>query len=103
VANAGELQGAVFAPLRWASRNRKPKPTRCPAPTPPGHRLTGRDVLARLLWGARLVLQIGLVSELIALVIGSIYGAFMGYFVGKVDSWACASWKLSKPCRSCFS
>jgi peptide/nickel transport system permease protein len=46
---------------------------------------TGRDVLARLLWGARIVLQIGLVSELIALIIGAIYGALMGYFVGKVD------------------
>jgi peptide/nickel transport system permease protein len=45
----------------------------------------GRDVLARLLWSTRIVMSIGFVAVIISLVIGIIYGAFMGYFAGKVD------------------
>jgi peptide/nickel transport system permease protein len=86
LARAGELRNALFAPLRWGFAEQETKVFSMPGA---GHLLgtdwTGRDVLARLLWGARIVLQIGLVSELIALVVGAVYGALMGYFVGKVD------------------
>lgn len=86
MAAQGELAGAVYAPLRWGYAEQEMHPFSMPSAT---HLLgtdwTGRDVLSRLLWGARIVLEIGLVSEIISLVIGSIYGALMGYFVGKVD------------------
>jgi peptide/nickel transport system permease protein len=86
MARTGELQEAVFAPLRWGYAEQEKSVYAMPSSEHVlGTDWTGRDVLARLLWGARIVLQIGLVSEMIALMIGAIYGALMGYFVGKVD------------------
>jgi len=46
----------------------------------------GRDVLARLFWGARVSLVVGLVATLVSLVIGVSYGAISGYFGGRVDN-----------------
>jgi len=45
----------------------------------------GRDVLARLLYGARISLSIGLVSVAIAATIGTTLGIVAGYFGGTVD------------------
>jgi peptide/nickel transport system permease protein len=42
----------------------------------------GRDVLARMLYGARISLQVGLVSVGVALVIGTLLGLIAGYFPG---------------------
>ncbi len=46
----------------------------------------GRDVLARVIYGARLSISIGLTTALTAFVIGTVYGAVSGYFGGKLDS-----------------
>lgn len=46
----------------------------------------GRDVLARLFWGARVSLLVGLVGALVALSIGVSYGAISGYLGGWVDN-----------------
>ena len=46
----------------------------------------GRDLLARLVYGARISLTVGLVAELIIIVIGTIVGAVAGYFGGPVES-----------------
>lgn len=45
----------------------------------------GRDVLSRVLYGARTALVAGIVIEVLAVVFGSILGALAGYFGGKVD------------------
>ena len=45
----------------------------------------GRDMLARLMEGARVSLFIGLVAPLIYVLIGIIYGGFAGYFGGRFD------------------
>ena len=45
----------------------------------------GRDVLARMFFGARISLTIGLVATSIAMLIGIIIGAASGYFGGWVD------------------
>jgi oligopeptide transport system permease protein len=47
----------------------------------------GRDLLARIIFGSRLSISIGLTTALIAFVIGTLYGATAGYLGGKVDSW----------------
>jgi peptide/nickel transport system permease protein len=47
----------------------------------------GRDVLSRLIYGARVSLIVGLVSMAIALGTGSAVGAVAGYFGGRVDVW----------------
>lgn len=45
----------------------------------------GRDIWARLVYGARISLWIGTVSIGIAMVIGSIIGMIAGYFGGRLD------------------
>src|SRR5215216_4935150 len=46
----------------------------------------GRDLLARILYGGRISLMVGLVASLVALFIGVTWGAIAGYAGGKVDS-----------------
>lgn len=45
----------------------------------------GRDILSRLIYGARISLSVGLISESIAVVLGILMGAFAGYFRGATD------------------
>lgn len=45
----------------------------------------GRDVLARILWGARVSLVVGIVASCVSLMIGVSYGAVAGYVGGWVD------------------
>ncbi len=45
----------------------------------------GRDILSRLLYGARISLVIGLVAVLGAMLVGSVIGMIAGYYRGKVD------------------
>lgn len=46
----------------------------------------GRDIMTRLLFGARLSITIGLLSTLVSLLIGVLYGAISGYVGGRVDN-----------------
>ena len=46
----------------------------------------GRDILSRLIWGARMSLMVGVLSVGIAFMIGSLLGAVAGYFKGWVDN-----------------
>lgn len=46
----------------------------------------GRDVLSRLLYGARVSLIVGIVSTLINLLLGVVIGLISGYFGGWVDN-----------------
>ena len=52
---------------------------------PLGTDILGRDLLARLLYGSRVSLMVGLVATFVSLVIGVAYGAAAGYFGGKVN------------------
>src|SRR5437868_6440035 len=45
----------------------------------------GRDILVRVLYGARVSLLVGLVGTLVSLVIGVSYGAMAGYLGGWID------------------
>ncbi len=45
----------------------------------------GRDLLSRLLYGARLSLTVGIVTALGALLIGTVYGGVSGYLGGRID------------------
>ena len=45
----------------------------------------GRDVLARVFWGARISIIVGIVATLVSLTIGVTYGALAGYIGGWID------------------
>ncbi len=46
----------------------------------------GRDVLTRIMYGARISLAIGFVATAISVTLGTMLGAIAGYFGGKVDA-----------------
>lgn len=46
----------------------------------------GRDELARLLAGGRITLSVGAIAALVAMVIGTVYGALSGYYGGWIDT-----------------
>ena len=54
----------------------------------------GRDVLGRLVQGARIAFHVGIMTSLIALPLGVLLGCLGGYFGGRIDSvvnWLCAT------------
>ncbi len=59
-------------------------------PPRPGHwlgtDLLGRDLLSRILYGARVSLLVGIVVELLVTPLGVTIGLFAGYFGGRIDS-----------------
>ena len=46
----------------------------------------GRDLLSRMIYGARVSLFVGVFSTMLALVIGTIYGTISAYLGGRTDS-----------------
>ena len=52
-----------------------------------GTDLQGRDILSRIIWGARSSLWVAVLSVTVGLIIGLIYGAIAGYAGGKIDFW----------------
>jgi ABC-type dipeptide/oligopeptide/nickel transport system permease subunit len=53
---------------------------------PMGTDVFGRDVLTRLLYGARFSLEVSVLSRLIAIAIGTVLGLLAGYFGGRLES-----------------
>lgn len=50
-----------------------------------GSDMYGRDILSRLIYGARVALMVALIAESISIVIGILLGALAGFFRGWVD------------------
>lgn len=46
----------------------------------------GRDLLSRLIYGARMSMAVGIFTALISMVFGTIYGCISGWMGGRVDS-----------------
>lgn len=86
----GTATQLIWAPLNWGYAEAEPLSERALFLDPSAaHKLgtdgNGRDALARLLWSTRIVMGIGLISVVISLFIGIIYGAIMGYFARTTD------------------
>jgi len=84
------VAAALLAPwLPLADYRQMDADARLLAPGSPGHWLgtdaQGRDLLARLLFGARISLLVGAVGTAVAMLIGLPYGAFAGLRGGRTD------------------
>ncbi|NIY99745.1 ABC transporter permease, partial [Salipiger sp. HF18] len=84
---------AIFAPLIFANSpwQMVQRPFLAPFAMdglPLGTDTLGRDVAAQLAYGARVSLLVGLVSTLVALLIGVPLGALAGFYGGYVDEGA---------------
>jgi peptide/nickel transport system permease protein len=56
-----------------------------------GTDILGRDILSRLIWGARVSLQVGFASVAFGILIGGTMGIIAGFFKGRIEStimWA---------------
>ncbi len=77
---------AVFPPVRYGPFEQTAKPYEYPSRL---HYLgtdqIGRDVLARMIYGARVSLAVGIFATALALTIGTSIGLIAGFFRGKTD------------------
>jgi oligopeptide transport system permease protein len=51
-----------------------------------GTDILGRDLLSRILYGARMSLSVGIITAFCSLMIGTIYGSISGYIGGHMDN-----------------
>lgn len=80
---------AAIGPELFPASYREPGPLQYSPPTwqhPFGTDLNGRDVLYRVLLGARISLVVGLAGAAVSLFLGTAYGLIAGYAGGKVDN-----------------
>ena len=52
---------------------------------PFGTNSLGQDILARILWGGRISIAVGVVAALVAIIFGTLIGAVAGFFGGTAD------------------
>lgn len=77
---------ALWAPVPWGPREIATDPLQPPSEDHPlGTDEVGRDLLARLIHGASVSMQVGFISMGIAAVIGLLLGALAGYAGGWTD------------------
>src|SRR5690349_20830097 len=46
----------------------------------------GRDMLSRLIHGARMSMAVGIITAILSLIVGAVYGAIAGWWGGRVDA-----------------
>lgn len=78
--------GPMFIPYSYSDQIRGSEDLRPCLEHPFGTDHLGRDMLVRVLYGARISLSISIVAALVNLVIGVLYGGISGYVGGKVDT-----------------
>ena len=74
---------APYDPLKVDFAAVRQPPT---AQHPMGTDKQGRDILSRIIFGARLSMSIGFISQIMAVTVGTLLGTIAGYFGGKTDA-----------------
>ncbi|MCB0163663.1 MAG: ABC transporter permease, partial [Anaerolineae bacterium] len=81
---------ALLAPILAPYDPNLPNADQLYQPPSPAHPMgtdeIGRDILSRMIYGARISLTVGLATMLLAGVIGISLGAISGYFGGRLDT-----------------
>lgn len=84
---AAALLAPHIAPYHYAAQDTAPGHQN--APPSPAHPLgtddLGRDVLSRLIYGARVSLAVAFGVQLVDLVVGVVFGVISGYYGGRAD------------------
>ena len=75
------LWGHSYASFSFADQYKSPSLAH-----PMGTDDLGHDGFARVLWGGRVSIAVGIVSALVAIIFGTLIGAIAGYFGGFLDS-----------------
>jgi oligopeptide transport system permease protein len=81
--------GSIFGPMLIPYAHDQTSPDQFAPPSLQhlaGTDLLGRDLLVRILHGARISLAVGLIGTLVSLTVGVVYGMIAGYAGGKTDS-----------------
>ena len=86
---AAMIVAAIWAP-QLAPYGAKDAAFAAYAPPGPGHPMgtdqLGRDLLSRVVWGARLSLYVGIVSVVLGVTLGSLWGVVSAYVGGMTDT-----------------
>lgn len=77
--------GPMIAPYRYDALIRGAARTPPSAEYPFGTDRLGRDVYSRVLWGAREIIALPLITTVLAVIFGASIGLFIGYYGGWVD------------------
>lgn len=84
------LLSVTFGPLVLRIDPTTTNPLAATAPPGNGHLLgtdeLGRDVLARMLYGGRITLAVGVISMVIAIGVGTLVGGLAGFYRGAVET-----------------
>lgn len=79
--------GSIFVPESYANHNDTPNMLQAPSAQHVfGTDATGRDILARTIYGGQISLLIGLTAVIIETVAGVLIGALAGYYGGWLDA-----------------
>ena len=82
-------QIAPYDPTKGKLRNRLLPPVWQEGSNPEfllGTDVQGRDLLSRIIYGARISLQVGALAVSISMLVGTVLGALSGYYRGRVDA-----------------
>lgn len=80
------LAAPLIAPYDYALQNYDAVTQPPSARYPLGTDQLGRDILSRLIYGARISLSVGIIVQLVVLAIGVPAGLLAGFYGGKIDS-----------------
>lgn len=78
--------GPMISPYSYSDQNLEDQNQFCSSQHWLGTDDLGRDLLTRIMYGARISLTVGFLASLINLTVGVIYGGISGFYGGKVDN-----------------